>query len=78
MPIVRTPLAAMSAMVLQTHELKANKLATVKKCLIEVLKHGGPFNPRDLYPVRAFPSSDAINYRSSSPSSIVSACLIPD
>jgi len=28
----------------------ANKLSTVKKCLNEVLKHGGPFNPRDLYP----------------------------
>ncbi|RDB23842.1 hypothetical protein Hypma_009056 [Hypsizygus marmoreus] len=28
----------------------ANKLSTVKKCLNEVLKHGGPFNARDLYP----------------------------
>jgi len=28
----------------------ANKLSTVKKCLIEVLKYGGPFSPRDLYP----------------------------
>ncbi|KAF5316460.1 hypothetical protein D9619_006345 [Psilocybe cf. subviscida] len=28
----------------------ANKLTTVKKCLNEVLKYGGPFNPRDLYP----------------------------
>jgi hypothetical protein len=28
----------------------ANKLSTVKKCLNEVLKHGGPFSPRDLYP----------------------------
>ncbi|KAF9490155.1 hypothetical protein BDN71DRAFT_1593030 [Pleurotus eryngii] len=28
----------------------ANKLSTVKKCLNEVLKYGGPFNPRDLYP----------------------------
>ncbi|KAG9079552.1 hypothetical protein FRC06_007663 [Ceratobasidium sp. 370] len=28
----------------------ANKLTTVKKCLNEVLKFGGPFNPRDLYP----------------------------
>ncbi|CAE6513816.1 unnamed protein product [Rhizoctonia solani] len=28
----------------------ANKLSTVKKCLNEVLKFGGPFNPRDLYP----------------------------
>ncbi|TCD67601.1 hypothetical protein EIP91_012231 [Steccherinum ochraceum] len=28
----------------------ANKLATVKKCLNEVLKYGGPFSPRDLYP----------------------------
>lgn len=30
---------------------QANKLSTVKKCLNEVLKYGGPFNPRDLYPV---------------------------
>ncbi|KAJ3517753.1 hypothetical protein NLJ89_g305 [Agrocybe chaxingu] len=28
----------------------ANKLTTVKKCLNEVLKYGGPFNPRELYP----------------------------
>jgi len=28
----------------------ANKLSTVKKCLNEVLKYGGPFNARDLYP----------------------------
>ncbi|KAF9031371.1 hypothetical protein BDZ89DRAFT_1101132 [Hymenopellis radicata] len=28
----------------------ANKLNTVKKCLNEVLKYGGPFSPRDLYP----------------------------
>ncbi|TFY68214.1 hypothetical protein EVJ58_g1145 [Rhodofomes roseus] len=28
----------------------ANKLSTVKKCLNEVLKYGGPFSPRDLYP----------------------------
>ncbi|KAG6381499.1 hypothetical protein JVT61DRAFT_81 [Boletus reticuloceps] len=28
----------------------ANKLSTVKKCLNEVCKHGGPFSPRDLYP----------------------------
>jgi len=28
----------------------ANKLITVKKCLNEVLKYGGPFNARDLYP----------------------------
>jgi len=28
----------------------ANKLTTVKKCLNEVLKFGGSFNPRDLYP----------------------------
>jgi len=28
----------------------ANKLSTVKKCLNEVYKYGGPFNPRDLYP----------------------------
>ncbi|KJA14345.1 hypothetical protein HYPSUDRAFT_208767 [Hypholoma sublateritium FD-334 SS-4] len=30
--------------------IQANKLTTVKKCLNEVLKYGGPFNPRDLYP----------------------------
>ncbi|KAJ4473646.1 hypothetical protein J3R30DRAFT_3406546 [Lentinula aciculospora] len=28
----------------------ANKLSTVKKCLNEVLKYGGLFSPRDLYP----------------------------
>lgn len=28
----------------------ANKLSTVKKCLNEVQKYGGPFNARDLYP----------------------------
>ncbi|KAK7056312.1 hypothetical protein VNI00_002865 [Paramarasmius palmivorus] len=28
----------------------ANKLSTVKKCLNEVLKYGGSFTPRDLYP----------------------------
>ncbi|KAF9515098.1 hypothetical protein BS47DRAFT_1294272 [Hydnum rufescens UP504] len=28
----------------------ANKLSTVKKCLNEVLKYGGPLSPRDLYP----------------------------
>jgi len=28
----------------------ANKLSTVKKCLNEVLKYGGSFSPRDLYP----------------------------
>jgi len=31
--------------------MKANKLSTVKKCLNEVYKFGGPFTPRDLYPV---------------------------
>lgn len=31
---------------------QANKLTTVKKCLNEVLKYGGAFSPRDLYPVR--------------------------
>ena len=30
---------------------QANKLSTVKKCLNEVLKYGGSFNARDLYPV---------------------------
>ncbi|GAA6015674.1 hypothetical protein JCM11491_007191 [Sporobolomyces phaffii] len=28
----------------------ANKLNTIKRCLIEVAKQGGPFTPRDLYP----------------------------
>ena len=28
----------------------ANKLATVTRCLNEVLKFGGPFSARDLYP----------------------------
>lgn len=28
----------------------ANKLSTIKKCLNEVLKYGGPYTPRDLYP----------------------------
>jgi hypothetical protein len=30
---------------------QANKLSTIKKCLNEVMKYGGPFNARDLYPV---------------------------
>ncbi len=30
---------------------QANKLTTVKKCLNEVLKYGGAFSPRELYPV---------------------------
>ena len=34
--------------------IQANKLTTVKKCLNEVLKYGGTFNARDLYPVRFF------------------------
>ena len=43
----------LSLRILLTHSgPKANKLTTVKKCLNEVLKYGGPFNPRDLYPVR--------------------------
>lgn len=28
----------------------ANKLSTIKKCLNEVHKYGGPYSPRDLYP----------------------------
>lgn len=28
----------------------ANKLATIRRCLNEVLKFGGPFSQRDLYP----------------------------
>ncbi len=35
-----------------TQPMQANKLSTVKKCLNEVLKYGGPFSPRELYPVR--------------------------
>ena len=31
--------------------IQANKLTTVKKCLNEVLKYGGAFSPRELYPV---------------------------
>ena len=31
--------------------LQANKLSTVKKCLNEVLKYGGPYDSRELYPV---------------------------
>ena len=31
--------------------MQANKIATVKKCLNEIHRYGGPFNPRDLYPV---------------------------
>ncbi len=31
--------------------VQANKLKTVKKCLSEIHRYGGPFNPRDLYPV---------------------------
>ncbi|KAF8661379.1 hypothetical protein AX16_001472 [Volvariella volvacea WC 439] len=37
---------------------EANKLHTVKKCLEEVLKYGGPLNARDLYPVRQAPPFD--------------------
>lgn len=37
--------------ILTHHASQANKLSTVKKCLNEVLKYGGPFSPRDLYPV---------------------------
>ena len=40
----------------QVTALQANKLNTVKKCLNEVLKYGGPFNARDLYPVRIRPT----------------------
>jgi hypothetical protein len=54
MPIVRVPLPTYPLRL--TRMNKANKLSTVKKCLNEVLKYGGPFNPRDLYPVRLFPS----------------------
>ena len=50
MPIVRN---AIVRTLILTHSLsQANKLTTVKKCLNEVLKYGGAFSPRDLYPVR--------------------------
>ena len=53
MPIVCHPLSLTCVLVFYlTSVPKANKLSTVKKCLNEVLKYGGPFTPRDLYPVR--------------------------
>lgn len=51
MPIV-TILVGVPAFTDSLAYLQANKLSTVKKCLNEVLKYGGPFNARDLYPVR--------------------------
>jgi hypothetical protein len=36
---------------LNADDSQANKLSTVTKCLNEVLKYGGPFSARDLYPV---------------------------
>lgn len=53
---------------------KANKLSTVKKCLNEVLKYGGPWSPRDLYPVR-IPHALPKNLRSSRSSGIRSTNL---
>ena len=58
-------------------DLQANKLSTVKKCLNEVLKYGGPFSPRDLYPVRvlfAWRTGAEPNHRVIT----VSACAAPD
>ena len=62
MPIVCiSPFMFLSA--LHAHignHIKANKLSTVKKCLNEVLKYGGPWNPRDLYPVRPLPLASTL------------------
>jgi hypothetical protein len=44
----------LSAISVHLPHMQANKLSTVKKCLNEVYKYGGPFTPRDLYPV-SFP-----------------------
>ena len=52
MPIVRV--FSTQSYAVSNCSVKANKLSTVKKCLNEVLKYGGPFSPRDLYPVRAW------------------------
>ncbi|KAF8141735.1 hypothetical protein EV363DRAFT_1413059 [Boletus edulis] len=49
MPIVR-PSSPTRHFQLKPPIPQANKLSTVKKCLNEVCKHGGPFSPRDLYP----------------------------
>src|SRR5277367_2227413 len=48
MPIVRTPLSWFNGSL--TKIPQANKLTTVKKVLNEVLRYGGPFHPRELYP----------------------------
>jgi hypothetical protein len=50
MPIVRSQMSTVGKWLIVL--CQANKLSTVKKCLNEVLKYGGPFSPRDLYPVR--------------------------
>lgn len=39
----------------------------MKKCLNEVLKYGGPFSPRDLYPVRGFSNLVEVEYIHSCP-----------
>jgi hypothetical protein len=46
MPIVSCP----TCMHWRGANNQANKLSTIKKCLNEVLKYGGPYSPRDLYP----------------------------
>lgn len=52
MPIVRVPYYQV-VWFFYIRDPQANKLSTVKRCLNEVLKYGGPFSPRDLYPVRS-------------------------
>lgn len=52
MPIVREIYSTTLLVTIDDLHLQANKLSTVKKCLNEVLKYGGPLNPRELYPVR--------------------------
>ena len=49
MPIVRPLISITISFYLPA--VQANKLSTVKNCLNEVLKYGGPFSSRDLYPV---------------------------
>jgi hypothetical protein len=47
----RASFSHLSSILILRHRMQANKLSTVKKCLNEVYKFGGPFTPRDLYPV---------------------------
>jgi hypothetical protein len=49
MPIVSVPCPVFAHSNPNTYQ--ANKLSTVKKVLNEVLRYGGPFHPRELYPV---------------------------